>query len=257
MDATPNSLGQSARLNLHRALLIGCFLLVWEACARTQVIDPVFFGSPSGMSVWLYQELSRGTLLKELGWTLAGAFSAFLIGSVLAVATGLLFLASPYLERLLDPILSALNSMPRIALAPLFLIWFGLGLASKIAMGASLTYFIVLSSTVAGCRAVSSDHMLLATTLNATATQRFFRFVLPNAVPTMFSGLRLGLIYSLLGVVGCEIIASEHGLGQMVSLLAAGFKTNGVLAVLITLAIVGVIFTTAMTRLENWLLRWR
>ncbi|MGE0801482.1 MAG: ABC transporter permease [Lautropia sp.] len=238
-----------------RLWVVAAFLLFWEAAARTGVVDPVFFGMPSGVASFFVAEYHA--LAGDLLWTLAGALLSFLVGSAAAILLGLAFLASPKLEEVLDPILAALNSMPRIALAPLFLIWFGLGLSSKVAMGASLTFFIVLSSTVAGGKAVAADHLTLATTLNASAAQRFFHFVLPTAVPTIFSGLRLGLIYALLGVVGSEIIAAEHGLGQQVALLASGFKTNGVLAILLVLALVGAGLSQVMTSIEHRLLRWR
>ena len=150
----------------------------------------------------------------------------------------MLFVTSPTVESLLNPILMALNAMPRIALAPLFMIWFGLGLGSKVAVGFSLTFFIVLSSTVAGGRGVNPDHITLARTLGASERQIFRKFVLPLAVPVIFNGLRLGLVYSLLGVVGGEIIAAEHGLGQALQLLAASFKTNGVFAIIILLSLI-------------------
>jgi NitT/TauT family transport system permease protein len=101
----------------------------------------------------------------------------------------------------------------RIALAPLFILWFGLWIGSKIAVGASLTFFIVQSTTVAGIRGVNPDHVTLSRTLGATPLQRFVLVTLPGAVPVLFSGLRLGLIYAMLGVIGAEIIAAEHGLG--------------------------------------------
>ena len=151
----------------------------------------------------------------------------------------------------------ALNAMPRIALAPLFLIWFGLGLGSKIAVGFSLTFFIVLTSTVAGGRSVNPDHIMLARTLGASEPQIFRKFILPSAIPVIFNGLWLGLVFALLGVIGAEIIASEHGLGQTLTVLAAGFKTSGVFGVIILLSLIGVSITWGMTWLENHLLRWR
>ena len=132
-----------------------------------------------------------------------------------------------------------------------------LGLGSKVAVGFSLTFFIVLTSTVAGGRGVNPDHITLARTLGASESQIFRKFTLPSAVPVIFNGLRLGLVFSLLGVIGGEIIASEHGMGQTLSVLAASFKTNGVFGIIILLALIGVLITWGMTWLENRLLRWR
>jgi NitT/TauT family transport system permease protein len=139
----------------------------------------------------------------------------------------------------------------------LFLIWFGLGIGSKIAIGFSLTFFIVLTNTVAGGRSVNPDHITLARTLGASEAQIFRKFTLPSAVPVIFNGLRLGLVFALLGVVGGEIIASEHGLGQSLQILASNIKTNGVFAVIIFLSLIGVSITWGMTWLENRLLRWK
>ena len=106
-------------------------------------------------------------------------------------------------------------------------------------------------------RGVNPDHITLARTLGASESQIFRKFTLPSAVPVIFNGLRLGLVFALLGVIGGEIIASEHGLGQTLSVLAASFKTNGVFGVIILLALIGVAITWGMTWLENRLLRWR
>jgi NitT/TauT family transport system permease protein len=193
----------------------------------------------------------------HLLWTLAGTLAAFLLGSATGILVGLLFVAYPKVEQFIDPIFAGLNALPRIALAPLFLLWFGLGISSKIALGFSLTFFIVLSSTIAGARSVNSDHLMLADTLGASSTQIFRRITLPSAVPTVFSGLRLGLIYALLGVIAGEIIAAQHGLGQSLTFLAGTFQINGVFAVLLLLAMLGMSLTWIMTAVEARLLRWR
>src|SRR5699024_6212717 len=108
--------------------------------------------------------------------------------------------AMPRFERFSEPYIAALNATPRIALMPLFILWFGLGVSSKIAIGFSLTFFIVLSNTVAGIRGVDQDHLTLSRTLGAKPLQVFFLVTIPGAIPVIFSGLRLGLLYALLGV---------------------------------------------------------
>lgn len=124
-------------------------------------------------------------------------------------------------------------------------------------MGFSLTFFIVLSATVAGIRGVSQDHVTLCRTLGAGAATTFFQVTLPGAVPVIFSGLRLGLIYALLGVVGTEIIASEKGLGQSLAYLGSTFDINGVMALLLVLALLGVAIVRFMTWIEKRLLHWQ
>jgi NitT/TauT family transport system permease protein len=243
---------------LGRLLILAAIFFAWEKVSDLKLIDPILIGQPTGIARFLWEGIFvNGTLVNDLGWTMLGTLLAFGLGSAAGILVGMLFIISPTTESLLNPILMALNAMPRIALAPLFLIWFGLGLGSKVAVGFSLSFFIVLSSTVAGGRGVNPDHITLARTLGASGRQVFLKFVLPSAVPVIFNGLRLGLVYSLLGVVGGEIIASEHGLGQALQLLAASFKTNGVFAIIILLALVSVCIMTAMNWLEERLLRWR
>jgi len=249
---------ESIAINFARLLFLAVFFVAWEYVARNKIIDPLFIGIPTEIGKFLWNGLFvKFTLIKDLLWTLGSTFLAFLIGSVAGVATGLVFITWPRFERFSDPLFSALNALPRIALAPLFLLWFGLGIWSKVALGASLTYFIVLSSAVAGIRSTNADHLTLSRTLGASNREIFTRVTLPSAVPTIFSGLRLGLIYALLGVIGGEIIAAQHGLGQLLAFLAGSFQISGVFAVLFILAILGTGLIGAMNSVEKWLLRWQ
>lgn len=243
---------------IRHVIFLGIFLGAWEFAASAQWLNAMFFGRPSGIGAYLWDNLIQDTdIWKELGWTLAGTFLSFVIGSLAAVVVGLMFVMWPRLEKFLDPYFTALNVMPRIALAPLFILWFGLGLGSKVAVGVSLVFFIVLSNTVAGIRGVSQDHITLSRTLGTSPTQLFFLVTLPSAVPVIFSGLRLGLIFAMLGVVGTEIIASEHGLGQRLAYLGNSFDINGVMGLLLVLSVLGVAITYGMTWLENRLLKWQ
>ena len=238
-------------------LFIAALMALGEWLTINRWLDPTFVGQPSGVIKFLWNNIATGKLWTDMGWTMAATLISFALGSIAAMALGLLFVAFPKVESFLDPYLNAMNVMPRIALAPLFILWFGLGLGSKIAVGCSLTFFIVLSSTVAGIRGVSQDHVTLCKTLGASAMTTFFQVTLPGAVPVIFSGLRLGLIYALLGVIGAEIIASEKGLGQSLAYLGSTFDVNGVMALLLVLAMLGVTVVRTMTWLEKRLLHWQ
>lgn len=241
-----------------RAGALAVFFGAWEWGARAGQLSPVLFGRPSGIADFLWTEIVvTRNLWLDFGYTITATLIAFLSGSVSGVLVGMLFVTRPNIEAVFSPLLMALNSMPRIALAPLFLIWFGLGLGSKVAIGFSLTFFIVLTNTVAGGRGVNPDLITLAETLGASRGQIFRKFTLPGAIPVIFNGLRLGLVFALLGVIGGEIIASEHGLGGALQLLAASFKTNGVFGIIILLAMVGIFISWGMTTLEARLLKWR
>jgi NitT/TauT family transport system permease protein len=228
-----------------------------EWAARAGLLDPTFFGQPSGVLAFLAEHVTGVTFWKDLLWSVGATLIAFFLGSAAAILVGLLFVMLPRVERFLDPYFSALNVMPRIALAPLFLLWFGIGIGSKVAVGCSLTFFIVLSSSVAGIRGVSQDHVTLCRTLGARPASVFFQVTLPGAVPVIFSGLRLGLIASMLGVIGAEIIAAEHGLGQRLAYLGSTFNINGVMGLLLVMAVVGASILHGMNWLEERLLRWQ
>jgi NitT/TauT family transport system permease protein len=248
----------NAPLWLIRLIFLAAFLWAWHLVAQARWIDQIFIGDPAGIIRFLYEGIfETHQLLIHIFWTLFSTLVAFGLGTAAGIGFGLLFVVYPRLEQFMDPILSGLNALPRIALAPLFLLWFGLGVASKIALGFSLTFFIVLASTIAGARAVSADHILLARTLGASGTQKFVEITLPGAVPTIFSGLRLGLIYALLGVIGGEIIAAQYGLGQQIAYLAGTFQIDGVFGVLLILAVLGTSLTWLMTVAELRLLSWQ
>jgi len=247
-----------AQRGLKHLVFLVLFFGTWEWGSRAGWLDRTLFGQPSQILLYLWRGFFvEGHLWPDLGYTVAGTLISFALGSIAAVALGLAFTQWPPLERAMDPYLTVVNAMPRFALAPLFLLWFGLGIGSKIAMGTSLSFFIVLGNTVAGIRGVPQDFLTLSRSLGATPGQLFFKVTLPSAVPVIFSGLRLGLIFSMLGVVGAEIIAAEHGLGQTLAYLQSNFNMDGVMALLFLLAGLGMLVTKGMARLERWLLRWQ
>ena len=246
------------RLTAGHALFIVAFIAVWEYASRQGMLDATFFGRPSGIVVYLWNGfVVERNLWNDLFYTILAATIAFWAGSIAAVLVGLVFAMLPRVHKACEPYLTLLNAMPRIALAPLFLLWFGLGIGSKIAVAISLTFFIVLSSTVAGIRGVNSDHLVLSRALGAKPSQIFFKVTLPSAVPIIFSGLRLGLVYALLGVVAAELLAAEHGLGQVLAYLQSTFDMNGVMALLFLLALLGLSITFIMNWIERKLLVWQ
>jgi len=239
------------------AVFVTVALGLWEWGARTGVIDQSFVGSPLGIVAFTFKNFFNTRMWVDMGCTMFSVVVSFVLGSAAAISAGLVFVTWPKFEAFCEPYVSALNVLPRIALVPLFILWFGLGVGSKIAMGFSLTFFIVLSSTIAGMRGVNQDHVTLTRTLGASSRQMFFWVTLTGAVPVLFSGLRLGLIYAFLGVVGAEVIASERGLGQQLSYLASTFDIDGVWSLLFDLSLIGVVIMKLMNWLERRLLSWQ
>jgi NitT/TauT family transport system permease protein len=157
----------------------------------------------------------------------------------------------------LAPVVLALNSQPRVALAPLIILWFGIGVMAKVVTAFTLVFFILLVNTLGGAKNVDNDIITIARLMGASERDILWKVTFPSALPWIFTGLNLGLTYSLLGVIVAEILASNHGLGYLIAASAASFNTAGVFAGLITLAVVAWLFSLIMRKVEARLLRWK
>ena len=185
--------------------------------------------------------------------TLVGLFAAVLVGTPIGLALGLM----PTAQRVTAPFLSALNAMPRIALAPVFIVVFGITMSAKVALAVSLVMFIMILNAIAGVAAADPEAVRMMTAIGASRAQTLRMVVLPAALSSILTGVRLGLIYSLLGVIASELIASADGLGQMIARSAGVFDLATVYAVLLLLMVTAAIFNTASEALGRWLLRWQ
>jgi len=244
-------------LRLAQLAFLGVVVGAWQLYASSDLGDPVLVQGP--VDVWdAFRQLSGdGTLWSDLSATLQATLIALVIGSVVGVVLGIGLALAPRVEAVVSPYIDALNAMPRIALAPVFIVYFGIGMWAKVALALTLVIFIVLISARAGVRSADPDVVQLATVLGASRRQRFFKVLLPVAVPSIFAGVRLGLIYSLLGVVGSEIVSAEDGLGQLVAAASSNFDMASVYAVLVLLAVVAALLNILAARLERWILRWQ
>ncbi|VTU34446.1 ABC transporter permease [Variovorax sp. PBL-E5] len=231
-------------------------LVLWQAVADLKIVDSALLSRPTDVADYMVQNF--GTILaKNASVTLLSALAGFVLGSLAATIVGFLLVRSPLLETALDPFLTLLNAFPRIALAPLFVAWLGIGAVSNIVTAITVIFFIVLINVIAGAKSVDRDLGLLMTSLGASSAVRFRRLVLPWAVPSIFAGLKLALIYAMLAVIVSEMMAGSKGLGGQVSYLSNTFHMDGVFAVLIFVAILTTLLTTAMNWLERRLLRWQ
>jgi len=157
----------------------------------------------------------------------------------------------------LQPFFTAMNSLPRVALAPLFVMWFGIGALSKVALAASLVFFVVLLNTMAGIQGVDRDHLILARSLGATPTQTFLKFILPSAIPSFFAGLELGKIYGFLGTVAGEMLAGEAGIGVRLQAYSGLFQTNEFFAALLLLVLITTTISIVLRAVRVRLLWWQ
>lgn len=232
------------------------FCALWWALVRFGIIPVFFISTPDAVARYLWNNLG-GELLSNGLDTLSAMLIAFALSGVTGIMGGLLLVEVPLLRRLIDPYLTGLNSMPRIALAPIFILWFGIGMSSKVALAFSLGFFIVLNSTIAGVRNIDPVLMRLSHTLGCSGIQRFWKITLPWAVPSVFAGLKLALIYSFLGVVTSEMIASRSGLGYLVMYYSGIFRMDAVLGILFVMAVAAIVITMIADAIEaklvgNW-----
>jgi NitT/TauT family transport system permease protein len=193
---------------------------------------------------------------KDLETTLYETLVGFAISVVAGFLFGVLLSRAPLLHRAVLPILTAANSLPRIALAPLFILWFGLGPFAKIALVVSFVFFVMLATTIAGFTQPNSDFELLAGSIGASSWQEVTLFLLPGAMPSLIAGLELSLVYSFLGAVSGEIVGGESGLGVQLTSLSNGFEINKFLAVLLLLVIVTTFTVVIMRLITAPLTRW-
>jgi len=229
----------------------------WQVCSDFGWVDPAFTGQPNKIWAALSHDLATSSSYGAIGSTLYEIFAGFVIGAALGVVIGLLLHELPLLNSVVQPYFTGLNSMPRIALAPLFVLWFGLGAVSKIVLAVSLVFFIVVANTMAGLQSAEADHLRLARMLGANRWRRFRYFVFPAAVPAIFAGLQLGLIYSFLGVVAGEMLGGTEGLGAQMAANLATFHVNEFFAELLILVAMAMIAAQVMKAIERHLVAWR
>lgn len=243
---------------LVRVLQVSSFvalLLVWQLAVEAGLAKELFFSKPTAVATFVRENWDL--LVDNTVVTMRATASGFLIGSGSGIAVALLMARFTMLDQVLQPWISVLMSLPRIALAPLFLLWFGITETSKVALAVSLVFFMVLVSTLAGMRTLDPDLKALAQAFHASELQTFTKIVLPAAVPGIFAGLRLGVVTAILGVVSSEMVASSSGLGQQIVLFGQNLNSAGVFAVLLFLAVITTGLNALVGALERWLLRWQ
>ncbi|SDC95163.1 ABC transporter permease [Paraburkholderia lycopersici] len=245
------------RVVIARTLLIVAVLVIWQALVSGGLVDPFWISSPVLVAKELWSQASSGTLVSDIGITVFEALIAFVISAVLGIASGLLLARSPFWDMVLAPLIVVVNSMPRVAIAPLIILWFGIGLAAKVITAFTLVYFILLVNTLNGAKNVDNDIRTIALLMGASRKDMLFKVTLPSALPWIFAGLNLGLTYSLLGVIVAEILSSNEGLGFVIAHNAGNFNTAGVFAGLIALSFVAWVFAIVMRTIESRLLSWK
>lgn len=243
------------RLRLYgmRLLVALALIAVWATIVELGWVDRFFVSTPKDIGEFLISTFTAEIYPNAVD-TLLATVIAFALSGVAGIFAGLMLVEFPGVKRVIEPFLTALNSLPRIALAPIFILWFGIGITSKVALAFSLGFFIVLTSTMAGIKNVDPALMRLSRSLGCGAWQQFQKITLPWAIPSVFGGLKLALIYSFLGVVTSEMLASKTGLGQLIMNYSGLLRMDAVLGILLVLALCSVVLTTLADRIEGALL---
>jgi NitT/TauT family transport system permease protein len=246
----------------HEHTLIGtvsvlAFLVLWEAVAQLGLVNPLFTSSPSRIAAAGYELFASGTIYGDLAASGLEFFAGYGLAILIGVPLGVLMGWYSRVDAALDPFVSALYATPRIALLPLVLIWFGIGLMSKIAIVFLGAVFPILVNTITGMRTVDADFIKVARSFGSSDRQLFLKVALPSSVPLLLAGLRLGLGHGLIGIVVGEMFGATQGLGYLISVAGARFQTDKVMVGIIIIAAAGLAMTWILRRIERRFERWR
>lgn len=213
-------------------------LLIWQV-ASGWLIDPFFLPSPVSVAAALWEMALDGSLADSVGASLYRIFSGWLLGSAVAIPLGLLIGTFAPAKSAFDPFVHFFRFIPAIALVTLFIVWFGIGEASKILLIAYATGFIVLVNTASGIGAISQDKIDAARCLGATSRQVFLRIIVPASLPNIYVGMRLALASSFLVIVAAEMLAAESGLGYLIWNSRLYFRIDLMFAAIVLLGFLG------------------
>src|SRR5579862_42763 len=247
----------NARIRIGQILLGAALLLAWEWGASAGLLDKFFFSRPSDILIRVWQWSSTGAIWGHLAVTGAEALLSFAIGGALGVLFGFLLARVPLLAALLDPYIKIANALPRVVLAPIFLLWFGLGIWSKVVLGVTVVFFIVFFNTHQGVREVDPVVVNNARMLGASERQLIRHVLIPSALTWIFSSLHISIGFAIIAVVVGEYLGASKGIGYTIAQAEGVFDTTGVFAGMAILAAVVLLVGHAVSRLERWLLRWR
>lgn len=244
-----------------RVLLLVALIGLWEWLARAAVIDPFNFSMPSRiwsqMSQWALHGTPQGSLWEQIWYTLYEALLGWVIGVIGGVALGIALGRVRFLADVLGPYIKVLNALPRIVLAPIFLIWFGLGPASKVASAVVLVFFPVFFNAFQGAREVDRNLVANSRILGASNRQVTLQVVIPSATSWIFTSLHVSFGFALIGAIVGEYIGATKGLGLLVSASQGTFNAAGVYAAMVILAVVALLAEGLLAFLERRLFRWK
>jgi NitT/TauT family transport system permease protein len=266
-SSTPSEVGAAERPVERRSLtarglpFIGVLsivggLVLWEVLSRFVVANPLFLAAPTQIFEAIYRLAVTGQLWPHIAVSSAEFALGYVIASLIGIALGFAMASSEAAKNALQPWISGLYATPTIALAPLFILWLGIGIWSKVLVVIFLVLFPVTINTEAGLRTTSARLIEMLRSFGATRTQIFFKLSLPSAMPFILAGLKLGIGRGLIGVVVAELFGSRAGLGRLISQSADAFNMPELFAGVVVLAVAGIVLTAGFTWFERALVPW-
>lgn len=239
-----------------RLAVVALFLLLWQL-AGDRVVPRAFVSDPVSVFGQLGAWISDGSLWRNLGITLESTLIGYALGSAVGVVTGFMLGRALFAASVLDPFINALYALPKVALAPLFILWFGIDILPKIVLAAVLVFFLVFYNTFAGVRDTRRDLIDSVRVMGANRLQILRYVVLPSSLAWIFIGLRIAAPYALTGAVVGELLASNKSLGFLIEVSTSTFNSAGIFGVLLVLAVLAGIFNIVIVYLEGTVLRWK
>ena len=252
---------RNLQVQVLRVLLALVLVGGWELGARTKVIDPFFWGQPSGIAAqiwtWITEGTSTGPLWEQIAVTMEETVLGFAIGVVLGVVCGIVLGRNRFLADVLSPYIKAANSIPRVVLGSIFVIALGLGIQSKVALAVVLVFFIVFFNAFQGVREVDRNLLANARILGADGRRLTTEVIIPSALSWIMASLHVSFGFALVGAVVGEYLGSLQGVGLMIVTAQNTFNANGVFAAIVILATLALVAEALVTAVENRLVRWR
>ncbi len=243
------------QVRLLSAALLLALLGLWELVVSSAGLSALVLPAPSAVAVSLWSGLASGYFWPHLAATLQALLLGFAAGSAVGLLAGMALAESPLLERVLKPYVVVSQVVPKLALAPLFVLWFGFGLLPTVLITALICFFPLMENTLTGLRQADAQRLQLFRMLGATRVQTLLRLKLPTALPAILAGLRVALVLALVGVVVAEFMGASRGLGAVVIAAQGMMDTTLMFAALVLIAAIGLLLYQGCLLLERRLLR--
>jgi NitT/TauT family transport system permease protein len=247
----------NSRRNL--GLMLGLFvasMLLWEVLVRVLRVPDYIFPPPSMVFAALWRGFASGLYLKHAAYTLTETLLGFVIGSALGLVLGTLIATNRYVDYFMYPYIVMFQSMPKVALAPIFALWLGLGMPSKVFSASIICFFPLMVNTIAGLRSADEDRVNLMRSLGASPLQIYRHLRFPGALPFIMAGLELAVVLSLIGAIVAEFVGAQAGLGTLIQSMNFNMDVSGQFSILLVLSAIGLLMNYAIRALRRRLLFW-